>query len=346
VSGEPELRPGISDEWVQWLQELMADAGYWTGPPDGQFSDELAEAVRGMQQEHGLTDDAVVREDTWQVLTEAAQRASLATQAQAARPVTAEQPAETAETAQAQQQGQVPVSGGGEPELSPGISGEWVLYLEQLLAYYGFWNGPQDGHFTEELAGAVRIYQQTYGLTVTGAVGQETWVALTGTGATPAAAAWTPCTMPGPREGLNILPQLDNICGRMKAAGFNARIGSGRRTVDEQVKTYAKGRTFREFKADIEAAAAKGSVATDKAAQWVAFFDPAHGGHSMPPGEPGPVTWTFTSHHLTGAAADVVDEKLGWQASPEFWAALKAAAEAEGLQIGPPATDVAHVQRP
>lgn len=66
----------------------------------------------------------------------------------------------------------------------------------------------------------------------------------------------------------------------------------------------------------------------------------------MPPGEPGPVTWTFASRHLTGDAADIVHATLGWGASAEFWAALNAAAVAQGLQIGPPATDVAHVQRP
>jgi hypothetical protein len=158
--------------------------------------------------------------------------------------------------------------------------------------------------------------------------------------------AWTARTMPGPRTGLTILTELDNICGRMKAAGYDARIGSGRRTIDEQIQLYAKGRTFATLKADLAAAVTAGSVTAAKAKEWTDYYDPAVGGNAMPAGEPGPVTWTFTSRHLTGDAADVVDKTLGWSAAAGFWTALNTAAVAEGLQIGPPASDVAHVQRP
>jgi hypothetical protein len=159
-----------------------------------------------------------------------------------------------------------------------------------------------------------------------------------------------PTPMPGPRDRLTILPELDRMHTTLLAAGYSSRIGSGFRTIDEQIQIYAKGRTFGVFKADITAAVAAGSVTQAKATEWISYYDPtSHDvgvGHPMPAGEPGPVTWTFKSRHLTGDAADIVDATLGWDASPAFWAALKTAAGAEGLQIGPPATDVAHVQRP
>ena len=167
-----------------------------------------------------------------------------------------------------------------------------------------------------------------------------------GTGLTDAGAAWTPCVMPGPRNGLNILAKLDNICGRMKAAGFCTRIGSALRTIDEQIQTYAKGRSFADFKATLDNELNQQFITQAKHDQWVSFFDPAQGNHPMPPGEPGPVTWTLHSHHLTGNAADVVECTAGWGAPAAFWPALNTAAQAEGLQIGPPASDVAHVQTP
>jgi hypothetical protein len=162
--------------------------------------------------------------------------------------------------------------------------------------------------------------------------------------AAPAAIVGTP--MPGARDGLVILAELDRIHTRMSDAGFPSRIGSGLRTIDEQIRTYAKGRTFQQFQTAITAAVTAGSVTQAKATEWIAYYNPAAGNHPMPHGEPGPVTWTFASRHLTGEAADIVHATLGWGASAAFWTALAAAATAEGLQIGPPATDVAHVQRP
>ena len=161
-----------------------------------------------------------------------------------------------------------------------------------------------------------------------------------------AGAAWTSCVMPGARAGLNILAQLDNICGRMKAAGFCTTIpaGSGLRTIDDQIQKFAQGRSFTELQAALNNAVSTGFITPAKRTQWVNFFDPAVGAHPMPAGAQ--VTWTLHSAHLLGNAADVVDCHVAWGATPAFWSALNAAAHAEGLQIGPPPTDVAHVQRP
>jgi hypothetical protein len=152
--------------------------------------------------------------------------------------------------------------------------------------------------------------------------------------------------MPGARTGLNILPQLDNICGRMRAGGFCTTIpaGSGLRTIGDQIQKYAQGRSLADLQAALDQAVNEHFITTEKRTQWVNFFDPAHGAHPMPAGPV--VTWTLHSRHISGDAADVVHCTAGWGAPAAFWTALNAAANAEGLQIGPPATDLAHVQLP
>ena len=152
--------------------------------------------------------------------------------------------------------------------------------------------------------------------------------------------------MPGMRAGLRILPELDRIHARMLRRGWPTRIAQGWRTIDDQIQLYAKGRTFEDLRAHLERAVAAGSLPRDVADRWIGHFDPTQRGHPMPPGEPGYVTRTLQSRHLQGEAADVVHAELAWDAPPGFWADLRAAAEAEGLQIGPPSYDVAHVQRP
>jgi hypothetical protein len=150
--------------------------------------------------------------------------------------------------------------------------------------------------------------------------------------------------MPGDRAGLTILNELDNMCGRMVPAGHPPTVHDGLRTIDEQIQLYARGRTFGELQADLNAAVAAGTVDAPTAQRWIDFYDPNAGGNPLPPGPT--VTWTFASRHLVGDAADVIHRVLAWNAPPAFWSALNAAAAAEGLQIGPPDNDLPHVQRP
>jgi peptidoglycan hydrolase-like protein with peptidoglycan-binding domain len=67
-----------------------------------------------------------------------------------------------------------------EPSLSKGQSSEWVTYLQQLLAYVGYWNGGETGEFDDALEQAVIAFQSANGLTADGQVGDATWAALTG----------------------------------------------------------------------------------------------------------------------------------------------------------------------
>lgn len=166
--------------------------------------------------------------------------------------------------------------------------------------------------------------------------------------------AWTACTMPGPVKGgadkktkmdASFVAKLDNICGRMKAQGYETKIFWGYRTEAEQVHIATAGRSFEEFKTFMNKEVQKGHITAEKAQDFIDFYDPNKGKHAMR-GDPGKVTWTLRSRHRTGKAADVVHPTLLWN-PPEgeaYWEALKKAAEAEGLRIGPPASDKAHVQ--
>jgi len=73
-----------------------------------------------------------------------------------------------------------------EPTLQKGQSGEWVKYLQQVMAHYQFWNGVADGEFGDDLEAAVIRVQQTYGITTDGVVRAATWAVLTGVPATSA----------------------------------------------------------------------------------------------------------------------------------------------------------------
>ena len=61
-----------------------------------------------------------------------------------------------------------------EPTLTKGISSEWATYLQQLLAYAGYWQGGETGEFDDQLEQAVIAYQSAMGLPADGQVGQST----------------------------------------------------------------------------------------------------------------------------------------------------------------------------
>jgi len=74
VSDEPTLEKGVSGDWVVYLQEMMRDAGFWEGYPDGTFDDDLEQAVEAMQDGLGLSRTGVVDADTWSALEQRAPR--------------------------------------------------------------------------------------------------------------------------------------------------------------------------------------------------------------------------------------------------------------------------------
>jgi hypothetical protein len=69
----------------------------------------------------------------------------------------------------------------GEPELSAGSGGEWVLYLQQSLNHhYQQQVIAESGDFDDALTGVVRHFQRQQGLDPTGVADVLTWQALTG----------------------------------------------------------------------------------------------------------------------------------------------------------------------
>lgn len=67
-----------------------------------------------------------------------------------------------------------------EPELSRGASGEWVKYLQQLLARWGYSPGSVNSEFADSTEEAVRAFQSAAGLNADGVVSTATWAALIG----------------------------------------------------------------------------------------------------------------------------------------------------------------------
>jgi hypothetical protein len=67
-----------------------------------------------------------------------------------------------------------------EPVLRTGSQGDWVYYLQQLLARAGYDPGGLDGDFGPGTLAAVQAFQRDYGLGVDGVAGPATWAALTG----------------------------------------------------------------------------------------------------------------------------------------------------------------------
>lgn len=56
-----------------------------------------------------------------------------------------------------------------------GDTGPDVVEIKNQLRSAGYFDGPDDDYFGEDLANAVRAYQTAHGLTVDGVVGEETW---------------------------------------------------------------------------------------------------------------------------------------------------------------------------
>jgi peptidoglycan hydrolase-like protein with peptidoglycan-binding domain len=70
-------------------------------------------------------------------------------------------------------------SGDARPELSRGdFNRDQVAYLQQTLEYLGYELGTVDGDFGDRTFAAVQQFQRDNGLTDTGTVDHDTWVAL------------------------------------------------------------------------------------------------------------------------------------------------------------------------
>ena len=65
-SSQPDYIP--EEDSVKSLQEKLKIAGYWKGPIDGEYTDELKEALRQFQQDHNILESPEVEVDTVKTL--------------------------------------------------------------------------------------------------------------------------------------------------------------------------------------------------------------------------------------------------------------------------------------
>jgi peptidoglycan hydrolase-like protein with peptidoglycan-binding domain len=143
-------------DYTKALQQDLADAGYFEGDVDGVYGPETVEAVAALQKANGLPQTG-----TMDKATEAALRAELEAAGGAA-----------AEEAMAS-----------------------TAALQQTLTLAGYWDGPVDGQWTDELTDALEELQKDLGVEPTGTVDAAT---ITAFNEALAAAQATPSPSPTP----------------------------------------------------------------------------------------------------------------------------------------------------
>lgn len=121
------------------LQQDLADAGYFDGDVDGVYGPETVDAVQALQKANGLPQTG-----TMDKATEAALRSELA------------------------------AAGGAAAQESMASTAA----LQQTLKLAGYWDGPVDGQWTDELTDALRELQTDLGVEPTGEVDAATIAAF------------------------------------------------------------------------------------------------------------------------------------------------------------------------
>jgi peptidoglycan hydrolase-like protein with peptidoglycan-binding domain len=126
-------------EYTEGLQQSLTDAGYFDGDVDGVYGPETVEAVQALQEANGLPQTGWMDK-----ATDAALQSELA----AAGGVAAQQA--TASTAA----------------------------VQQTLTLAGYWDGPIDGQWSDELTEALEEFQTDLGVPATGTVDAATIAAF------------------------------------------------------------------------------------------------------------------------------------------------------------------------
>ncbi|MBQ9030175.1 MAG: peptidoglycan-binding protein [Parasporobacterium sp.] len=142
------LTIGSTGEAVKKVQQALAELGYLTAPVDGDYGQYTAGAVTAFQRANNLYVDGVAGPYTKQVLFSADAV-----------------PADSA-----------PEDGEGDDSevLTIGSTGEKVSKVQQLLSDLGYPDVTVDGDYGQFTANAVKVFQRTNGLSVTGDVDPET----------------------------------------------------------------------------------------------------------------------------------------------------------------------------
>jgi peptidoglycan hydrolase-like protein with peptidoglycan-binding domain len=151
-------------QYTSALQQDLADAGYFEGEVDGVYGPETVDAVQALQKANGLPQTG-----TMDKATEAALRSEL----------------EAAGGAAAQE------------------SMASTAAVQQTLKLAGYWDGPVDGQWTDELTDALEEFQTDLGVKPTGTVDAATITAFNEALATAQA---TPSPTPTPEASAPVEP--------------------------------------------------------------------------------------------------------------------------------------------
>lgn len=148
------LQFGSSGPAVTQLQNALDAAGFYEGPVTGYYGQITEAYVSIFQQSRGLLVDGIAGPDTLSAL-----------QGVTPAPIAPAPPIEP------------PLATG----LQPGSRGTEVAQLQSQLSTLGFYNAEITGYYGPLTEAAVREFQRSRGLPVTGVVGSATLVALRGT---------------------------------------------------------------------------------------------------------------------------------------------------------------------
>jgi peptidoglycan hydrolase-like protein with peptidoglycan-binding domain len=139
TGAEEEQARAAAADYTAGLQQALADAGYYEGDVDGVYGPETVAAVQALQKANGLPQTGAMDKFT-----------SAALQAELAAEGGAQAQADLASTAA----------------------------LQQTLSLAGYWDGPIDGQWTDELTDALKAFQSDLGVEPTGEVDAETVAAF------------------------------------------------------------------------------------------------------------------------------------------------------------------------
>lgn len=158
------MEEGLLSDEVTPVQEMLHNLGYYPEAPDGYYGAVTAEAVRKFQTDNGLYADGIVGDITMSMLRTNA-GTDPAPEATASAPAGTDPAAAEAVTASV-------------TELVPGMSGNSVTELQNMLLKLGYSAGPSDGYYGPVTETAVRQFQEDYGLLADGVAGPFTMEAL------------------------------------------------------------------------------------------------------------------------------------------------------------------------
>ncbi len=166
------LRGGYTGEDVRWVQQKLADLGYYSGGINGTYDNATAAAVKAFQGNNGLTSDGLAGAKTYAVLF-------------------GENPNKAGES--------TPTPTPSYSTLKLNSTGEAVTKLQQALKDLGY-EAAVTGTYTTETRSAVVQFQLLNDLTADGVAGQKTQLVLYGGSAKNAS---TP--LPALEEGAGII---------------------------------------------------------------------------------------------------------------------------------------------